>query len=98
LRRLDPSRIEVVDDDTASVLRLLTGAERLQIAFALTAHYKRRWLEALRSEFPAATAQEFRAVVIARLLDESAEERRICEALGRRAEVEKSGATGSDVQ
>ena len=49
---LEPRRIEVVDNDLARVLRLKTGAERLQIASGLFASARRMLIAKLRKEHP----------------------------------------------
>lgn len=49
---LDPSRIEVVDNETARVLRGKSGAERLQIASDMYALARRMLISHLRSEHP----------------------------------------------
>jgi hypothetical protein len=45
-------RIEVVDDDMASILRLKTGAERLAIASSLFASARRMIANHLAAEHP----------------------------------------------
>jgi hypothetical protein len=49
---LDPSRIEVVDDEMARVLRRKSGAERLRIASDMYASARRMLVNHLRSEHP----------------------------------------------
>jgi hypothetical protein len=50
--RLDPRRIEVLDDDMARVLRAKTGAERLAIASAMFASARRMLISHLRDRHP----------------------------------------------
>jgi len=50
--RLDPRRIEVVDDEMARVLRGKTGPERLRIASGMFSSARRMLIAALRSEHP----------------------------------------------
>jgi hypothetical protein len=58
-------------------MRELTGAEKLALASVLSMQEKRRWMAALRQEFPYVSKQEFRQIVIRKLLEESEEEARI---------------------
>jgi hypothetical protein len=64
-------------------LRRMTPEERLQIAFELSAESRRQFMEDLRQRFPDASPEEFRAHVIAALLESSEEERRIAAGLYR---------------
>lgn len=50
--RFDPSRIEVVDDEMARILRGKTGAERLAIASAMYASARRMLLSHLAVQHP----------------------------------------------
>ncbi|HEV7515488.1 MAG TPA: hypothetical protein VGR07_04240 [Thermoanaerobaculia bacterium] len=50
--RIDPSRIEVVDDDMARILRGKTGAERLTIASGMYESARRMLLSHLAAEHP----------------------------------------------
>jgi hypothetical protein len=50
--RIDPSRIEVVDDDMARILRGKTGAERLAMANAMFESARRMLLSHLAAEHP----------------------------------------------
>ncbi len=50
--RLDYRRIEVVDEQTARVLRGKTGAERLRMASEMFSSARKMMLSALRSEHP----------------------------------------------
>lgn len=50
--RIDPSRIEVVDDETARILRGKTGAERLAIASAMYVSARNMLLSHLAAEHP----------------------------------------------
>lgn len=50
--RLEPRRIEVVDDEMAKVLRAMTGAQRLKVAFGLFSSARRMLLSYLRHEHP----------------------------------------------
>lgn len=45
-------QIEVIDDDTAAMLRAKTGAERLAIASRMYAYARRTILLRIRSEHP----------------------------------------------
>lgn len=49
---IDPRRIEVIDDQTAAVLRSKTGAERLRIADEMYTWARRTLTSHLRSEHP----------------------------------------------
>ena len=49
---LDPRNIEVIDDQTAAVLRSKTGAERLRIADEMYAWARHTLTSHLRSEHP----------------------------------------------
>ena len=51
-RRLDPRRIEVVDDEMAAVLRAKSGAERLAIAFGMYESARRMLTSMLRADHP----------------------------------------------
>lgn len=50
--RLDRGQIEVVDDEMAAVLRGMTGAQRLRIAFGMYSSARRMLLSSLRAEHP----------------------------------------------
>jgi Rv0078B-related antitoxin len=50
--RLDPRRIEVIDDDMARVLQAKTGAERLAIGFAMFSSARRMLISHLRDQHP----------------------------------------------
>jgi hypothetical protein len=50
--RIDPSRIEVVDDEMARILRGKTGAERLAIASGMYESARRMLLSHLAAEHP----------------------------------------------
>jgi len=65
---IDPSRIEVVDDDMAEVLRRMTSEERLAVA-------NRMWVSArnaveliVRSENPAWNEQQLQQEICRRML------------------------------
>ena len=49
---LDKQQIEVVDDKMAQVLRLKTGAERLQIASEMFSSARQMIINMLRSQHP----------------------------------------------
>ena len=49
---LDKQQIEVVDDKMAQVLRLKTGAERLQIASDMFSSARKMIINMLRSQHP----------------------------------------------
>ena len=49
---LDKQQIEVVDDKMAQVLRLKTGAERLQIASEMFSSARKMIINMLRSQHP----------------------------------------------
>lgn len=49
---LDSNKIEVIDDQTADVLRRKTGAERLRIADEMYSWARRTLTSHLRSEHP----------------------------------------------
>ncbi len=49
---LDKQQIEVVDDEMAQVLRLKTGAERLQIASEMFSSARQMIINMLRSQHP----------------------------------------------
>jgi Rv0078B-related antitoxin len=50
--RLDPRRIEVIDDETARMLKAKTGAERLAIASAMYSSARRMLISHLRDQHP----------------------------------------------
>jgi hypothetical protein len=50
--RIDPDRIEVVDDEMAAILRGKTGAERLAMASAMFESARRMLLSHLAAEHP----------------------------------------------
>ena len=50
--QLDKQQIEVVDDKMAQVLRLKTGAERLQIASKMFSSARQMIISTLRNEHP----------------------------------------------
>lgn len=50
--RLDPRRIEVIDDETARMLKAKTGAERLAIGFAMFSSARRMLISHLRDQHP----------------------------------------------
>ncbi len=49
---LDKQQIEVLDDEMAQVLRLKTGAERLQIASEMFSSARQMIINMLRSQHP----------------------------------------------
>jgi hypothetical protein len=73
------------EKEKIAALRAMTPAERLAIGFALSDEYRRRWLTWLRRQFPAATEQDFRMIVLGRLLEDGEEERRIAARAAERA-------------
>lgn len=50
--RLDPRRIEVIDDEMARVLRAKTGAERLAIGSAMFSWARRMLINHLKEQHP----------------------------------------------
>lgn len=50
--KIDPSRIETVDEEMAAVLRAKTGAERLRIASGMVAAARRMLASHLAAEHP----------------------------------------------
>jgi len=64
---IDPSQIEVVDDDMAAVLRAKTGAERLRIAFAMYSSARRMLISHLSAEHPDWSEEEVRREAARRL-------------------------------
>ena len=51
-RPLTPRRIEVVDDTVARILRSMTGAQRLAIAFGMNRSMRRFLTGTIQSEHP----------------------------------------------
>lgn len=49
---INPQRIEVVDERTASILRRKTGTQRVEIAFALNAEARRLMMAGIRWQHP----------------------------------------------
>ena len=64
---IDPRRIEVMDDDTARMLRAKTGAERLAIASAMFASARRMLISHLTAEHPDWTRDEVQREAARRL-------------------------------
>jgi len=64
---LDKRQIEVVDDKMAQVLRLKTGAERLQIASEMFSSARQMIINMLRSQHPDWDEQKVNAETARRL-------------------------------
>ncbi len=64
---LDKQQIEVVDDKMAQVLRLKTGAERLQIASEMFSSARKMIINMLRSQHPDWDEQKVNAETARRL-------------------------------
>ena len=64
---LDKQQIEVVDDKMAQVLRLKTGAERLQIASEMFSSARQMIINMLRSQHPDWDEQKVNAEAARRL-------------------------------
>ncbi len=64
---LDKQQIEVVDDEMAQVLRLKTGAERLQIASEMFSSARQMIINMLRSQHPDGDEQKINAQAARRL-------------------------------
>ena len=64
---LDKQQIEVVDDEMAQVLRLKTGAERLQIASEMFSSARQMIISMLRSQHPDWDEQKINAETARRL-------------------------------
>ncbi len=64
---LDKQQIEVVDDKMAQVLRLKTGAERLQIASEMFSSARQMIINMLRSQHPDWNEQKVNAETARRL-------------------------------
>ena len=69
--RLDPRRIEVMDDQMAAVLRAKSGAERLQIAFEMFESARRMLTGMLRADHPDWSEERLRQAVARRLAHDS---------------------------
>ena len=69
--RLDPRRIEVMDDEMAAVLRAKSGAERLQIAFGMFESARRMLTSMLKADHPDWSEERLRREVARRLAHES---------------------------
>ncbi len=63
----------------------MSPGERLAIGLRVGTEYRKRWREWLRRQFPAASEEEFRMIVIGRLLEEGEEERQIAARCAERA-------------
>ena len=85
-----PSPLNLPEKEKVAALRAMTPTERLAIGCALSDEYRRRWLTWLRREFPAATEQDFRMIVLGRLLEDGEEEGEIA---ARSAEHVRSSPT-----
>ena len=68
---LDKQQIEVVDDKMAQVLRLKTGAERLQIASEMFSSARQMIINMLRSQHPDWNEQKVNAETARRLSHEA---------------------------
>ena len=79
-----PYPLNLPEREQTAAFKAMSGSERLAIACELTRRHKQRWLAALHREFPTATESQFRSIVINRILEESAEERRIAAAVSAR--------------
>ena len=66
-RPIDPRRIEVLDDAMAQVLRSMTGAQRLEIAFGMFASARKMLTEHLSTVKPEWTPEEVATEVSRRL-------------------------------
>jgi hypothetical protein len=66
--KLDPRRIEVVDDKMAEVLRSKTPAERLRIGFNMWISTRRMLLSHLSNSHPEWSREEVEREVARRLL------------------------------
>jgi hypothetical protein len=64
---LDPSRIEMIDDDMARVLRAKSGAERLRIASGMYASAGKMLQSMLRADHPDWTDEQVHREVVRRL-------------------------------
>ena len=82
------------EEDRLEIMRELTGAEKLALASVWSMQERRRWMAALRQEFPYVTKKEFREIVIQKLLEEGEEEARIARGVYRnRSNAPDSGNT-----
>jgi hypothetical protein len=86
-----PWPLNLPEEEKLEIMRELTGAEKLALASALSMQEKRRWMAALRQQFPYVSKQEFRQIVIEKLLEEGEEEARIA----RRVYQNRSNILGS---
>ncbi len=64
--RLDPSSVEIVDEDVARILRTKTGAERLQIAFSMFDSARRMVISALSADHLEWSEEQVRKEVVRR--------------------------------
>ena len=69
--RLDPQRIEVMDDDMAEVLRAKSGSERLQIAFGMYESARRMLTSMLQADHADWSAEQVQQEVARRLAHEA---------------------------
>lgn len=65
--RLDPSRIEIVDEEVARILRTKSGAERLEIAFEMYMSARRMLTSMLTVDHPDWNEEQIRQEVGRRL-------------------------------
>ena len=72
-----PHPLNLPQKEKIAALRAMSPAERMDISFRLSTEYRKRWRAWLRSQFPAASEEEFRMIVIGRLLEEGEEERQV---------------------
>jgi hypothetical protein len=75
-----PYPLNLADEEQFAALRSMSAAERLDLSMrvsALSSARRRRWVANLRAQFPCASDEEFRLIVIGRILEEGEEERRI---------------------
>ena len=79
-----PYPLNLPEEEKFAVLRSMTPAERLKLGWKLSDAHRWRWLAELRSQFPSATEEEFRAIVIAKVNQESEEEYEVFRRMARR--------------
>lgn len=67
-QRMDPNRIEVMDDDMAEVFRSMTGAQRLEVAFGMIRSARNMLTHHLRTEHPDWDNEQIQQEVASRFL------------------------------
>ena len=85
-----PWPLNLPKKEKLEVLRELTVAEKFALASVLSMQGRSRRMNALGQEFPYVTKEEFKQIVIRKLLDKSEEEARIARAIRKPEELTRS--------